>query len=100
MPNELRKHLLDKFQAHLSVEFESYCTLHGQEQTSHGLITFLIDRDLLQKVAIQQYAVLKEIEQLTEQGAGNKTQVVGIVSHRFNISERTVWNILKRQEKK
>ncbi len=74
--------------------------MHGQELTSHGLITFLIDRDLLQKDAIQQYAVLKEIEQLTEQGIGNKTQVVGIVSNRFNISERTVWNILKRQEKK
>lgn len=99
MPNELRKYLLDKFQAHLCEAFESYCTMHGLKQSNFGLITFLIDHDLIQKVDLQRFAVLKEIGQLLAQEAANKTQVVNIISHRFNLSERTVWNILKHQQR-
>ena len=98
MASEIRKYLLDKFQAHLRLEFDSFCKQHGLEGSNEHLATFLIDRDLVQKADIQRYTVLKEFALLYLSDQTNKTQAVSTISHRFNISERTVWNILKHKQ--
>ena len=95
MANETRKYLLDKFQSHLQDEFNSFCSRHDTGQTNQNLITFLIDQDLIPQSTIRKYVVLKEFSKVYAASEGNKTAAVGIISHRFNISERTVWNILK-----
>ena len=92
---ETRKHILDRFQEHLHHNFETYCAPHGIDKTDDLLLTFLIDQDLISAAHIQRYAVLHEFEKLSAEQDYPKTQAVNTLAHRFNISERTVWNILK-----
>lgn len=99
MSNEFRKHLLDKFQVHLLADFNGYCQRHGLEPTNAALVTFMIDRELVPKPELQRFTVQQEVADIlgkSEENDLNKTQAVGIVAHRFNISERTVWNMLKK----
>ena len=65
------------------------------EPNSSGLITYLIDRGFIGETDIRRYTMQKEYEVLMSGKAANKTHAVSIISHRFNISERTVWNLLK-----
>lgn len=92
---EARKRLLDRFQDHLHQNFETYCERHGIDKTDIQLITFLIDQDLISSVHIQRYAVVNEFEKLRAEQGCPKIQAVNVLAHRFNISERTVWTILK-----
>lgn len=92
---EHRKHILDRFQEHLHESFETYCARHGMPKTGIQLITYLIDQDLISTTHIQRYTVLKEFEQLYPEQDRHKTQVVNTLAHRFSISERTVWSILR-----
>lgn len=93
---ETRKHLLDRFQEHVYKNFESYCERHHFENTKAGLITYLIDHELIPLLHLQRYTILREFEQLHVEESFQKTQVVGVLAHRFHLSERTVWSILKR----
>jgi hypothetical protein len=98
MQNEVRKHLLDRFQAHLLEDFDAYCAMHGQEPSNAALATFLIDRELLPRIVIQAYTVQREAAGLMARSGEDsmtKTQAVSLLAHRFGITERTVWNILK-----
>lgn len=93
---ELRKHLVDRFQEHLHEHFRLYCERHGLDSADKNLLlSFLIDQDLISPKAIQRYTVLHEYEVLLPELQGHKTETVGALAHRFSISERTVWNILK-----
>jgi len=93
---ETRKHLLDRFQEHVYKNFEAYCERHCFENTKAGLITYLIDHELIPAGHLQRYTILREFEQLKVEASYQKTQVVGVLAHRFHLSERTVWSILKR----
>jgi len=98
MQNEVRKHLLDRFQAHLLEDFGAFCALHGLEPSNAALTTFLIDRELVPRNAIQAYAVQREAAGLMARSGEDsmtKTQAVSLLAHRFGITERTVWSILK-----
>lgn len=95
MANETRKYLLDQFQTHLSSDFEDFCERHNLAPSTSGFITFLIDHELILKTNILRYTVLKEIARMAEENGLNKTQAASLLAHRFNISERTVWNILR-----
>ncbi|MFM9951889.1 MAG: hypothetical protein ACKV1O_28420 [Saprospiraceae bacterium] len=93
---ETRKHLLDRFQEHVYKNFEAYCERHCFKNTKAGLITYLIDHELISAGQLQRYTIIKEYEQLHSEAIFQKTQVVGMLAHRFHLSERTVWSILKR----
>ena len=90
-----RKHLLDKFQEHLQQRFESWCQQHGVPISDDRLLTYLIDQELIPTSSILRYTVLREIEALCLEQQCQKTQSVGILANRFNLSERTIWNIIK-----
>lgn len=90
-----RKHILDKFQEHLSENFDNWCRSQGVTKSDDRLVTYIIDQELIPPVQIQRYAILREYDKLSRQPAFQKSQSVNILAHRFNISERTVWNILK-----
>ncbi len=98
-PNmEPRKYILDKFQEHLRIAYEAYCARHGLESSSEQLITFLIDQDLISPSHLQRYTVIQEYEKLKSEVQCPKTQAVDTLAHRFRISERTVWSILKNAQ--
>ena len=92
-----RKYIMDRFQEHLQESFARYCERHEIEPSDDRLLSFLIDQDLIPPTQIQRYTVRKEFEQLYPEQASHKTQAVNTLAHRFSISERTVWSILKRR---
>ena len=94
-----RKYILDKFEEHLFQKYETYCESHGQQPSSEGLLTYLIDQDLIPPIAIRRFAVKEEFDKLTEKKYFNKTQSVHVISDLFNISQRTIWGILKHNKR-
>ena len=94
-----RKYILDRFQEHLSTHFSSWCQLHNMEQSEPQLITFLIDQGLIPAIPLQRYTMIKEYELLFRQTGENKSTLVQLLANRFSISERTVWTVLKVNNK-
>ncbi len=97
-----RKYILEKFDEHLRRSFEGYCLRHEIESTPSQFLTFLIDQDLIGATNLQRYTVLREYERISEEYDCPKTQMVDTLASRFNISERTIWTMLKhtKQSKK
>jgi hypothetical protein len=90
-----RKLIIDKFQEHLHAGFEAYCSRHGLEPSEGQLLTYLIDEDLIASVALQRYAVRKEFEQIRSTVKCTKSLAVDTLAHRFHLSERTIWAIIR-----
>ena len=93
---EPRKFILDKFQEHLEKSFAAYCIRHNLEQTHYHFVTYIIDQNLITLPYLQRFTVLREYEHLKGQEESPKTLLVNTLAHRFSISERTVWEILKK----
>ena len=83
------------FQDQLFNSYQDYCTKQGLAPNFSGLITYIIDQDLINPGIIQRYAVLKEFQARFEGDRGQKTQMVELLADRFNLSTRTVWSIVK-----
>ncbi len=92
---EPRKYILDKFQEHLRVAYEAYCTRHGLQNTNEQFITYLIDQDLISPTQLQRYTVIQEFEKLKSEHQCPKTQAVDTLANRFRLSARTVWGVLR-----
>lgn len=97
---EPRKYILDRFQEHLRTSFETFCAQHGIEKTDNSFVTYLIDQDFISPAHLQRYTVLREYEKISTEQNFPKTQAVDALAHRFCISERTVWSILKSAKPK
>lgn len=91
-----RKLMLDRFQTLLNEGYENWCKIHDLDKSDDRLVTFLIDQELIPGTQIQRYAVRREFDKMRKQASFQKTETVNLLAHRFNISERTVWNILKQ----
>jgi hypothetical protein len=92
---EPRKYILDRFQEHLRIGYETYCTRHGLQNTHEQLITFLIDQDLISHAQLQRYTVIQEFEKLKSEQQCPKTMAVDTLANRFRLSARTVWGALR-----
>jgi len=92
---EPRKYILDRFQEHLRIGYEAYCARHGLQNTSEQFITFLIDQDLISPAHLQRYTVIQEFEKLKSEHQCLKTQAVDTLANRFQLSERTIWSMLR-----
>lgn len=101
MGNELnRKQILDLFENQLFQSYEDYCQKHGLQPDYKGLITYIIDQELINPSTIQKYTVLKAFHDQCVDIRGQKTQTVEVLADRFNLSSRTIWSILKSEVKK
>lgn len=90
-----RKYIMDRFQSHLLDKYKEYCDRHRINESVNGLITFLIDQDLIPEKNIKYFTVLQEFDDIYPNEAFHKTRTVNTLADRFNLSERTVWGILK-----
>ena len=95
-----RKQLLDTFQRNLNQNYENYCSRHGIVPSNEGLIIFLIDNDLIPPKNVKGYVVSNEFEKLQEIKNEKKTRMVELLSDKFNLSERSIWTILKNKKSK
>lgn len=96
--DDARKQIFDSFQEHLYQEYVRYCRHQLRTPSLNGLITYLIDRDLLSKKIIKKYTIQKEFQHLYPQYKHHKTKTVLALADRFNISERSVWSSIKNQQ--
>ena len=94
--NTQRKQIFDKFEEHVFENYVKYCTQHQLPCSLNGLIAYLIDFEIIPQKAIQRYTILNEFEVLYPKEQFQKTKTVVSLADRFNISERSVWSILKR----
>jgi hypothetical protein len=92
---ENRKFLMDRFQEHVQSSYQTYCNRHGMPPSVPGLITFLIDQELIPPTNIKRFTVVEEFDRLHPEQERQKTRTVNALADRFNISERAVWGILK-----
>jgi len=94
----LKKYLTEKFQEHLTSDFNSYCEKHKISKNDDLLITYLIDQDLIDPSKVQKYTIQREYDMMSSDNpCPKKTYAVETLSSRFAISERTVWSILKNK---
>ncbi|MEM9822936.1 MAG: hypothetical protein AAF985_17785 [Bacteroidota bacterium] len=96
MSDLVNKTLLDQFEYYLASSYENYYK-RQEWQTDHPvyLIRYLIDHNLIRKTTIRRYAILKEYERLTASTNLKKVRIVEKLSHRFNLSERSIYLTLK-----
>jgi len=100
----IRKTIIDKFQEHLLIAYGAYCAQHQLPESLPGLITFLIDKDVISPPQIKRLAVYGEYVRRTTTGEKSKTSTIKDIANLLNISERYTWSLLKyeleRQRKK
>lgn len=92
---ENRKRILDAFENRLFQSYEQYCQRQGENPSADGIVTFLIDHNLIPAVAIKRFTILQEFKELYPLKEKHKSKTIYALSDKFNISERTIWNILK-----
>jgi len=95
MPNN-RKLILDKFQNYVSKNYIQYCEKHEVPINIEGVLTYLIDQQVIPNKSIQKYTILNEFKELYPKNEHQKTKTVICLANRFNISERSVWNLLRK----
>jgi AraC-like DNA-binding protein len=96
--SDYRKTLMDSFESHLEQEYQAYCSRHNLQLSVSGMITFIVDRKLIPDSHIRRFAILKEFQSIFEENDRHKTLTVEALADRFNLSERTVWTILRHTE--
>ena len=87
----------DTFQKYLTHHYQLYCEEQQIPFSPEGLITFLIDHAVISSASIKKYTVKHEFDTLYPINKHHKTKTVETLARRFNISERSVWSILKSQ---
>ncbi len=97
---ENRKGIMDAFQKLVCEDYHNYCLRHQLTPTTDGVITYMIDQELIPAMKVRQFTVTKEFEEIFKEHNQHKTKTVYAISDKFNISERTIWNILKNKKSK
>lgn len=93
--SDTHKYLMERFALFLTENYQLYKRQHlPQEETLNSFITYLIDHRVIESVTIKRYTIIEEFSNIIVDSK-RKTDAVNILSDRFNISERTVWNIIK-----
>ncbi len=96
MKEQQRKQIVDVFCQSLNEEFEVYCTRHGVEASFESFITYAIDFNFIPNSTIQHYAILKTFEEMKHRPDMKKTEQVNQLADRFNLTSRSIWNILRK----
>jgi len=99
MTNVTRKQVVDIFCEKLEANFQQYCAEHGLPVHIGSFTTYLIDQELIDGNVIRHYAILELFKDLYPVNEHQKTQTVRILAKRFNLSARTIWNVLRKQGK-
>lgn len=93
-----QKQVLDIFSQKLDANFEQYCQMHKLESNRAHFITYLYDQNLISNSAVKKYAILATFEDLFKQNEGRKTQTVNLLADRFNLTPRSIWNVLQKRK--
>ena len=91
----IRKYMTDRFASALIEKFELYHARHMPNgDLLNTFITYLIDHRIIESTTVKRYTILEEYSNIINDSR-HKTDAVITLSERFNISERSVWSIIK-----
>ncbi len=76
--------------------FEAYCYERGVEPDTQNLITYLLDTEVIQRSKIRKFNVINEFKLQLQENGNIKTHAVNAVASRFDLSDRSVWAIIKK----
>lgn len=94
------KKMTDTFCETLLDNFAQHCHQQRQSPQVEELLTYLLDRDLIQKDTVRKYTVLEVFAKMEQTAAMKKTELVHYLAERFQISVRSIWSILSKRNKK
>lgn len=94
------KQLVDQFTHIVDLEYNQYCALHQLTPANADFITYLVDRGILSLTTMKHFTILEEFKKLYPEMRYHKTNTVKLLAHKFHLSERSVWAILKNNLKK
>jgi len=89
-----QKKLMDNFFSLIHADFKNYCERHHSVEDNDTFLTFLYDLNLLNENAIRRYTILEEYEKMHALPSFQKTKVVRLLANRFQVTDRSIWNIL------
>jgi len=92
------KYIMDVFNKRLLERFKNHCRIGTEELTIEHFITYLIDNDLISDASIRHFVVNTEFCSVPVAPNQNKTTKVQQLAKKFNISERSIWSILKTRK--
>jgi len=96
MKHNTRKQEMDIFCKKLNMNFRRYCAEHRLPEELDNFTAYLIDQELIGDSTIRQYAILELFKELYPENKGRKTQTVELLASRFNLTPRSVWNVLRK----
>lgn len=96
MKSITRKQIMDIFCEKLYTNFQTYCSEQQVPEKLDSFTTYLIDQELIDGRTIRQYAIQESFKEVNTTNDLKKTRVVELLANRFNLSTRTIWNILRK----
>ena len=99
MKQATRKQIMDIFCGKLLGNFRCYCNEHQIPEELDNFATYLIDQELIDTSIIRQYAILESFKDLYPGKETRKTHTVELLAGRFNLTPRSIWNVLRKWER-
>ena len=97
MGQEVRKQVVDVFTQKLQRNFRLYCQEQSLPSDLEQFMTYIIDHGIIDKHTIRHYAILEVFNELYPANEHKKTQTVEQLARRFNVSARSIWNVLQKR---
>ena len=88
--------LLRQFQKRIQQSWERYCELHSVENRQQEFMDWLIDQQLISDTSIRRFTIVNDFNALYPDGKKRKTEVIKSLSVKYNLSERTIWTIIRK----
>ena len=96
----IRKQLLDEFCGKTLQNYREYCQKTQIQEDPKTIITYLIDQEIIKPVTVRHYTICREYEVLLPSLEYKKSKTVRLLAERYNLSERSVWAVVKSIENK
>ena len=79
---------------------DSYCEVSKIDANLKNFLLYLIDNDLINESEIRKYTITNEFLEIYQTEAIKKTNIVKRLSEKFRISDRAIWSMLRKSNKK
>ncbi len=83
------------FKEHLLEVFNKECENLVAEDQVECFLNYLLEHQVIDSLTVRRYTIIKEFEKEYPKHDGHKTQTVYTIANKFNLSDRTVWTVLK-----
>jgi len=92
---KFRKQIMDIFSKRLAETYTEHCGRHHLIENNNTFLDYLIDNEFLNERKIRHFVILSEFNSLYEKNGFHKTNTVRQVADRFNLTDRTIWSVIK-----